>query len=118
MSLELRDISFRYKKNIFFSLQNINLSINTGEIVTLLGHSGCGKSTLLQIITGIRKPTSGALYLSGKEIPLNMSPEHRKVGMVFQSPSLFPHKTVIENIIFAIQDRVSPKRNIKKQKNT
>ncbi|ETO91605.1 MAG: putative ABC transporter, ATP-binding protein [Candidatus Xenolissoclinum pacificiensis L6] len=110
MSLKLENISFQYKKNKLFALQNVNLDIATGDIAGILGHSGCGKSTLLQIITGIRKPSSGKIFLHNRAIHPDLSPEHRKVGMIFQSPSLFPHKTVIENIIFAIPDTLSYKQ--------
>ena len=75
-------------------LQNINLTIEEGEFVSLLGPSGCGKSTLLSILSGLEKPTSGDVFLNQEKVK---GPSSSK-GVVFQQPSLFPWLNVINNI--------------------
>jgi ABC-type Fe3+/spermidine/putrescine transport system ATPase subunit len=85
-------------------LQNINLTIQQGEIVSLLGPSGCGKTTLLRIVAGLEQPDSGQLTLAGRdlgEIPVHQ----RNFGLMFQEFALFPHRTVAENVAFGLQMR-------------
>jgi ABC-type Fe3+/spermidine/putrescine transport system ATPase subunit len=81
------------------ALQNINLEIKDGEYVVLLGPSGCGKTTLLKIIAGVWEPTSGKVYIDGKDIT-NLPPEERNIGFVFQNYALFPHLNVFDNTIY------------------
>ncbi len=105
LGLELKDISHHYNRNSF-ALNNINIKVNKSAVACLLGPSGCGKSTILKLIAGIEKPKSGSITISDKVIVSDhiFSPiEKRKIGLIFQHPALFPHKTVIENIIFAIK---------------
>jgi len=80
-------------------LQNINLTIEEGEFVSLLGPSGCGKSTLLSILSGLEKPTSGDVFLNQEKVK---GPSSSK-GVVFQQPSLFPWLNVINNIKFPLK---------------
>ena len=95
--LRLEGVSHRYGKTQV--LQDIWLGIAEGEFVTLLGSSGCGKTTLLRAIAGFLKPTSGRVYLEGRDV--TGTPAHkRSVNMVFQRSSLFPHLTVADNIAF------------------
>lgn len=83
-------------------LQNINLAIETGEIVCLLGPSGCGKTTLLRIVAGLEEPDSGQLTLAGRD--LRRMPVHqRNFGLMFQEFALFPHRTVAENVAFGLR---------------
>ena len=84
-------------------LKKINLQVNEKERLVIIGPSGCGKSTLLRCINHIEKPTSGKVLFEG--IPLANDDELYKIrikmGMVFQQFNLFPHLTVLENIILA-----------------
>ncbi|WP_395402392.1 ABC transporter ATP-binding protein [Pseudoduganella sp. UC29_106] len=83
----------------FQALSNVNLQVEQGEFITLIGHSGCGKSTLLNLIAGLTKPTSGALICAGREID-GPSPER---AVVFQNHSLLPWLTCFENIHLAVE---------------
>ncbi|MGL5347711.1 MAG: amino acid ABC transporter ATP-binding protein [Peptostreptococcaceae bacterium] len=85
-------------------LKDINLEINKGEIMTIIGPSGSGKSTLLRCINLLENPTKGEVIFEGKNITdrkINIDKVRQKIGMVFQNFNLFPHKTVIENITLA-----------------
>lgn len=81
------------------ALDNINLEIEKGEFVCVLGSSGCGKSTLLEIISGLLKQTSGKVLLDGQEI----TGPSKDIGVVFQDSSLFPWRTVRRNIEFGLE---------------
>ena len=87
--------------NGYEALKSINLDIKDGALVTLLGPSGCGKSTILNIIAGILDPTEGDILFDGESI-VNKHPKDRDIGMVFQNYALYPHMTVLENIIFPL----------------
>lgn len=86
----------------FTALENINLSIVKGEIVTLLGPSGCGKTTLMRIIAGFDTLSSGTLKIDGKDVAA-LAPEKRPVNMVFQRYALFPHLDVFENVAYGLR---------------
>lgn len=88
-------------ENGYEALKSINLDIEDGALVTLLGPSGCGKSTILNIIAGILDPTKGDIKFDGESI-VNKHPKDRDIGMVFQNYALYPHMTVLENIIFPL----------------
>lgn len=79
-------------------LERLNVTVNTGEFITMVGTSGCGKSTFLKMLLGMESPTSGDLLLDGKPIP--NEPDQSR-GIVFQQYSVFPHLTVLENVILA-----------------
>lgn len=84
-------------------LNDVNLSLNSGEILTILGQSGCGKSTLLRIIANLETPTNGNIELLGDLVCKNgVCIKNKKVGMMFQNYALFPHLNVYENIAFAL----------------
>jgi len=92
-------------------LQNINLEVRNGEFLTLLGPSGCGKTTLLRLISGFETPTTGNIFINGKDVD-GLAPHLRHVHTVFQSYALFPHMNVIENIAFGLRCRKLPKAEI------
>ncbi|MBB3236737.1 ABC transporter ATP-binding protein [Phyllobacterium endophyticum] len=92
----------------FTALADINLSINQGEILTLLGPSGCGKTTLMRLIAGFENLTSGTIQIGGVDIA-NIPPERRPVNMVFQRYALFPHLDVFENVAFGLKVKGMPK---------
>lgn len=83
-------------------LKNINMTVEKGQLVTLLGPSGCGKSTLLRCLAGLETVTSGQIILDGKDIT-NLPASKRDIGMVFQQYSLFPNMTVAQNIAFGLK---------------
>ncbi len=85
-------------------LTDINLSVAQGEVVVIVGPSGCGKSTLLRCINGLEDIDDGRVLLDGEVINpgnRNRTKSREKIGMVFQSYDLFPHKTILENVILA-----------------
>lgn len=85
-------------------LNDFNLEVKKGEVVVVIGPSGCGKSTLLRCINALEDILDGEILLDGKRVQKdskNISAMRQKIGMVFQSYDLFPHKTVLENIILA-----------------
>ena len=95
MMLELRTIGVDYDGKPF--LRGINLAVERGERVSLVGPSGSGKSTLLRVIAGIERPSTGEVIIDG--IDVTSTPPHlRQVGMVFQDNQLFPHLTVGDNV--------------------
>ncbi len=85
-------------------LENINLTVNKGEVVVVVGPSGCGKSTLLRCLNGLEDIQEGSVVLDGTTInpPVGrINKARERIGMVFQSYDLFPHKTILENIMLA-----------------
>ncbi|GLT21783.1 MAG: ABC transporter ATP-binding protein [Zoogloea sp.] len=92
-------MSFDTKKGRFIALQNVNLQIKKGEVVSLIGHSGCGKSTLLNLIAGLTLPTSGVMLCNGREIA-GPGPER---AVVFQNHSLLPWLNCFENVYLAVE---------------
>ena len=81
------------------------VEVAAGEIVCLLGQSGCGKTTLLRIAAGLERPTSGTVALAGWEVAgpeRFLPPEKRGVGLMFQDYALFPHLTIMHNVMFGL----------------
>ena len=108
--LELRDISKTYglnddRKSTIVALEDINLTIEKGEFVSIIGPTGCGKSTLFEIIGGLVESTSGSVSIDDERID---GPDPR-VGMVFQDHSTFPWLSVLENIEFGLRMEGVPK---------
>ncbi len=113
--LELRDITKEYvddrgKKIIV--LNNISLSINSHEYISIVGPSGGGKSTLLRIMMGLEKCTSGEVIIKGEQLKGKVDPH---MAMVFQSFGLFPWLTVMENVEFGLESNHIPKEDRKKK---
>jgi ABC-type Fe3+/spermidine/putrescine transport system ATPase subunit len=108
--LELRDLSVWYGD--FQALRNVSISVQKGELFTLLGPSGSGKSTLLFCVAGFLPARSGTVLLAERDIT-SLPPNKREVGMVFQSYTLFPHKTVFQNIAYPLLLRKKQKDEIK-----
>ncbi|MDN5247575.1 MAG: ABC transporter ATP-binding protein [Wolbachia endosymbiont of Tyrophagus putrescentiae] len=103
----VNNLCYFYNNCNDFALSNVNIQVKKGSVVCLLGHSGCGKSTLLKLIAGIEKPKSGSIIVNDKVIAnskMSVAIEDRNIGLIFQHPALFPHKTVTENVIFAIKN--------------
>lgn len=100
--LELKNISKNYKNKKV--IENINLSIQSGEIVSLLGPSGCGKTTLLNIILGLTQQTDGQLFFNGQDIS-KQSMQDRGFNIVFQDFALFPHLNAYDNIVYGLKNK-------------
>ena len=85
------------------AVNDFNMTVPDGKLIGLLGPSGCGKSTTLYMISGLQKPTSGRIFF-GEDDVTDLSPENRGVGLVFQNYALYPHMTVLQNILFPLQN--------------
>jgi sulfate transport system ATP-binding protein len=105
MSIEVRNISKNF--GAFRALNNINLDIQSGELVALLGPSGCGKTSLLRIIAGLEAPDTGNIVFHGEDVS-GHDVRDRNVGFVFQHYALFRHMTVFDNVAFGL--RMKPKK--------
>jgi multiple sugar transport system ATP-binding protein len=92
-------------------IHGVSIGIEDGEFVILVGPSGCGKSTLLRMIAGLEPITSGDIRI-GEKVVNDLPPKDRDIAMVFQSYALYPHKTVAENMGFALKMRRAPKPEI------
>jgi multiple sugar transport system ATP-binding protein len=92
-------------------IHGVSVDIKDGEFVILVGPSGCGKSTLLRMIAGLEPITSGDIKIGGNLVN-NLPPKDRDIAMVFQTYALYPHKTVAQNMGFALQLRKAPKSEI------
>ncbi|MQA81003.1 MAG: polyamine ABC transporter ATP-binding protein [Streptosporangiales bacterium] len=93
------------------AVRGVDLEIGEGEFFSLLGPSGCGKTTTLRMIAGFEEPSTGHIYLYGKDVT-DVPPNRRDVNMVFQSYALFPHMSVFDNIAFGLRRRSVPKAEI------
>ncbi len=98
----------------FRAVNNVSMEIEPGELYSFLGPSGCGKTTLLRMIAGFETPSSGKIFLGKNEIT-SLPPYKRQVNTIFQNYSLFPHKTVFENVAFGLQIKKIPKDEIQEQ---
>jgi putative spermidine/putrescine transport system ATP-binding protein len=97
-------------------LNDLSLTAEKGEFVTLLGPSGCGKSTLLRILAGLTRPDQGRIEIDGTDVTL-LPPKDRGVGMVFQNYALFPNLNVFENIAFGLKMKKLDKHTIRQKAN-
>jgi putative spermidine/putrescine transport system ATP-binding protein len=113
--VNLNDIRVSYdgKQNV---LEHLNISMEKGELVSLLGPSGCGKTTTLRVIAGLISPNDGSFLLDEEEI-IKVPVHKRNFGMVFQSYALFPHLTIAENVAFGLKLRKLKKSEIDEKVN-
>jgi multiple sugar transport system ATP-binding protein len=108
-SVEIVDVQKSYGAQKV--IHGVTVEIKDGEFVILVGPSGCGKSTLLRMIAGLEPITAGDIRIGGNLVN-NLPPKDRDIAMVFQTYALYPHKTVAQNMGFALQLRKSPKSEI------
>lgn len=104
--LKIEHLYFKYKNSKENNIENFNLQINKGEIISILGESGSGKSTVLRIISGLEYAYKGKIEIADQVVydeKVFVEPEKRGVGMVFQDYALFPHMTVAKNIMFGLK---------------
>lgn len=116
--LELRNLTkeFGNGNEKVVAVNELSLTINPGEFVTLLGPSGCGKTTALRMVAGFESPTSGQVLLDGEDLSA-LTPDRRPMGMVFQSYALFPHMTVFDNVAYGLKVKKFSTAQIKKEVN-
>ena len=96
------------------AVQNLNFSIESGQLVTLLGPSGCGKTTTLRLIAGLEMITEGSVHIGGKDVT-KLPATDRDVSMVFQSYALFPHMTVLQNVSYGLSMSRLPKNEVQEK---
>ena len=111
--LEIKNLSKKFGNNLI--LKNINFKVNKGDIITIVGPSGSGKSTLLRCINMLDEASSGNIIFEGKELTnKNLTEIRKKIGMVFQQFNLFPHLTVLDNILLApVKLKILDEKNAK-----
>ena len=114
----LQHVTKRFDK--FVAVQDLDLQIQDRGFITLLGPSGCGKTTTLRMIAGLETPTSGRILIDGvpvfdSEKGINLPPNKRDIGFLFQNYALWPHMTVYENIAFVLRVIDAPTSYIKKR---
>jgi spermidine/putrescine transport system ATP-binding protein len=110
--VEIKGVNKIYGKN--HVVKDLNLNIEEGEFLTLLGSSGCGKTTTLRMIAGFEEPTTGTITVEGERVD-EKEPFERNVNTVFQSYALFPHKTIYDNIAYGLKMKKVPKAEIKER---
>jgi sulfate transport system ATP-binding protein len=112
MSIEVSNVNKRFGD--FVALDDVSVSIPSGQLTALLGPSGGGKSTLLRIIAGLEFADSGTIEIEGTDAT-DLPPQKRNVGFVFQHYAAFKHMTVAKNVAFGLEIRKRPKAEIKKR---
>ncbi|ABR47909.1 ABC transporter related [Alkaliphilus metalliredigens QYMF] len=100
MQIKIRSLAKKFKDVV--AVDNLNIDIEDGELVTFLGPSGCGKSTTLFMIAGLINQDEGSIFFENQRID-NLKTEDRNIGMVFQNYALYPHLTVLKNILFPLE---------------
>ncbi|ETS29624.1 ferric transporter ATP-binding subunit [Photorhabdus temperata] len=110
--VELKNVTKRFGSNTV--IDNLDLSIPQGHMVTLLGPSGCGKTTVLRLVAGLEKPSEGKIFIDGEDVT-DRSIQQRDICMVFQSYALFPHMSLGENIGYGLKMLGQPKAEIRER---
>lgn len=110
--VELTGVNKLYGTN--HVVRDLNITVNEGEFLTLLGSSGCGKTTTLRMIAGFEEPTTGSIKVEGESIE-EKEPYERNVNTVFQTYALFPHKTIFDNIAYGLKMKKVPKAEIRER---
>jgi sn-glycerol 3-phosphate transport system ATP-binding protein len=96
------------------AVEDLTLTVGSGEVLVLVGPSGCGKSTALRMIAGLEQPTSGSIEIGGEDV-LGQGPRERDLAMVFQNYALYPHLNVFRNIAFPLREQRVPKEDISRR---
>lgn len=111
-------ITFHYGKKCIF--KDLSLTVDESQILCLVGPSGCGKTTLVRCLLGFIKPETGSIYVGDRclfdaEKGINVPPEHRHIGVVFQDYAVWPHLTVWENVVYPLKKMRLPKDEIRER---
>jgi ABC-type Fe3+/spermidine/putrescine transport system ATPase subunit len=109
-TVRLASITKRYGTTV--AVDHLDLEVANGELVTLLGPSGCGKTTTLRMIAGLIEPTDGRIYFDADDVTF-VPPRKRNIGFVFQTPALFPHLSVADNVAFGLSVKGAKKDAIR-----
>jgi putative spermidine/putrescine transport system ATP-binding protein len=109
-TVRLASITKHYGATV--AVDALDLEVADGELVTLLGPSGCGKTTTLRMIAGLIEPTAGRIYFDADDVTF-VPPRKRNIGFVFQSPALFPHLSVADNVAFGLSVKGAKKDAIR-----
>ncbi|GAA3929321.1 ABC transporter ATP-binding protein [Microbacterium soli] len=117
-AVEIASLHKRFGDQV--ALQSLDLTVNTGEFLVLLGPSGCGKTTTMRSIAGLEEPTDGTIKIDGEVVyaghgRVNVPPAARRVGMVFQSYAIWPHRTVAQNIGFPLKMQKVPRKEARER---
>ncbi len=104
--LEVKNISKYYEEKKVLSA--LSFDVYDGEFLSILGSSGCGKTTLIRILIGIEKIKEGNIFYNGEDIT-NFHPSKREMGLVFQNYALFPNMTVLENVMYPLNNKIKNK---------
>ncbi|WOO87649.1 ABC transporter ATP-binding protein [Mollicutes bacterium LVI A0039] len=112
MNLTIKNVQKKYGDTEV--IKNLDLEIESGELVSLLGPSGCGKSTTLFMISGLEPITSGQIFFGDEDVT-NLSADKRDIGLVFQNYALYPHYTVLRNVMFPLLNKKIDKATAEKQ---
>ena len=110
--VDIKDVNKIYGTN--HVVKDLNLQVEEGEFLTLLGSSGCGKTTTLRMIAGFEEPTTGSIRVEGEPIE-DKEPYERNVNTVFQSYALFPHMTIFDNVAYGLKMKKVPKKEMKER---
>jgi iron(III) transport system ATP-binding protein len=118
MKITIENLQLRYGK--FTAIENMELEIGDRESVVLLGKSGCGKTSTMRCIAGLEEPTAGRITIGDTVVfdaaaGINVPPNKRNVGMVFQSYAVWPHMTVFENVAYSLKLQKVPKAEMKQR---
>jgi len=109
--IQIKNVTKTFPGNVI-AVDDLSLTVREGEFVTLLGPSGCGKTTILRMIAGFEIPSSGQIFLAGKDVT-DHPPYERQVNTVFQDYALFPHMNIRENVGYGLRVGGMPKADIK-----
>lgn len=105
MDVEITDLQLHYGD--FHAVKGIDLTIEDGSALVLLGPSGCGKTSTMRTVAGLETPTGGRIAIGGRTVfdaeqRINVAPNRRNIGMVFQSYAVWPHRTVRQNVEYPL----------------
>ncbi|MGJ9422456.1 ABC transporter ATP-binding protein [Aeromicrobium sp. CF3.5] len=116
MDVKINNLSLTYGE--FVAVKNLSLTIEQGESLVLLGQSGCGKTSTMRCVAGLEDPSEGSISIGDTTVfdadaTINLAPNKRQVGLVFQSYAVWPHMTVLENVSFPLRMKKRPKKEVR-----
>ncbi|MQA13084.1 MAG: ATP-binding cassette domain-containing protein [Pseudonocardiaceae bacterium] len=116
--IEIRNLTMKYGDTV--AVNDLDLDMNSGEMLVLLGPSGCGKTSTMRSIVGLETPSQGVIRIAGKTMfdsakGVSVPPDKRGIGMVFQSYAIWPHKTVFQNVAFPLRMQRLPRTEIRER---